>query len=200
VTEQDLHADRLLTSHEVGALLQVNPSSVKKWVNEGRIVAFRTPGGHRRIRVSDLVDFLNRHAMPIPRRLAAASKKRMLVVDDDPLQLRALERRLRAYRARIDMVLTENGIDALLMVGTFKPHLIVIDVYMPGVDGVEVCRRLKLKAETRHIGIIVTSAHLSRAVEERAMEAGALVCVPKPLDPKVLLEHLGVSQGQPIGG
>jgi excisionase family DNA binding protein len=189
-----------LTSHEVGALLQVNPSSVKKWVNEGRIVAFRTPGGHRRIRVADLVDFLNRHAMPIPRRLAAASKKRMLVVDDDPMQLRALERRLRAYRARIDMVLTENGIDALLMVGTFKPHLIVIDVYMPGVDGVEVCRRLKLKAETRHIGIIVTSAHLSRAVEERAMEAGALVCVPKPLDPKVLLEHLGVSQGQPIGG
>jgi excisionase family DNA binding protein len=68
--EQKIHADRLLTSHEVGDLLQVNPSSVKKWVNEGRIAAFRTPGGHRRIRVADLVEFLNRHAMPIPRPLA----------------------------------------------------------------------------------------------------------------------------------
>ena len=56
MTEQKLHADRLLTSHEVGDLLQVNPSSVKKWVNEGRIAAFRTPGGHRRIRVSDRRD------------------------------------------------------------------------------------------------------------------------------------------------
>ena len=179
--------------------MQVNPSSVKKWVNDGRIAAFRTPGGHRRIRVADLVDFLNRHEMPIPRSLAAASKKRMLVVDDDVLQLRALERRMRPYRARVDMVLTENGIDALLMVGTFKPELIVLDVYMPGLDGVEVCRRLKLKPETRHIGVVVTSAHLTRAIEEKARAAGALRCVPKPLDPKVLVEQLGLEH-QPIGG
>ena len=55
MTEQKIDADRLLTSHEVGALLQVNPSSINKWVNEGRLAAFRTPGGHRRIRAGDLV-------------------------------------------------------------------------------------------------------------------------------------------------
>ena len=76
MTEQNLHSERLLTSHEVGALLQVNPSSVKKWVNEGRIAAFRTPGGHRRIRVADLVDFLHRHAMPIPRPVTPATPPR----------------------------------------------------------------------------------------------------------------------------
>lgn len=199
MTEQDLHADRLLTSHEVGDLLQVNPSSVKKWVNDGRIVAFRTPGGHRRIRVADLVDFLNRHAMPIPRRLASASKKRLLIVDDDPLQLSAIERRLRPWRGRVELVLTDNGIDALLMVGSFRPDLIVLDVYMPALDGVAVCRRLKLKAETSHIGVIVTSAHLTRAIEEKATAAGALVCVPKPIEPRVLVEHLGLTH-QPMGG
>ncbi len=199
MTEQDLHADRLLTSHEVGDLLQVNPSSVKKWVNDGRITAFRTPGGHRRIRVADLVDFLNRYAMPIPRKLAAASKKRLLIVDDDRLQLSALERRMRPFRGRVDLVLTDNGIDALLMVGSFRPDLIVLDVYMPTLDGVAVCRRLKLKTETRHIGVIVTSAHLTRAIEEKALAAGALVCVPKPIDPKVLLSHLGFAH-QPAGG
>ncbi len=78
-----IDADQLLTSHQVGALLQVNPSSVKKWVNEGRIAAFRTPGGHRRIRAADLVEFLDVHKMPIPRPLANASKRRLLVVDDN---------------------------------------------------------------------------------------------------------------------
>jgi excisionase family DNA binding protein len=199
VPEQNLHAERLLTSHEVGDLLQVNPSSVKKWVNDGRIAAFRTPGGHRRIRVADLVDFLNRHAMPIPRLLAGASKQRLLIVDDDLMHLRALARRLRPYGARVDVEVTENGIDALVMVGSFKPDLIVIDVYMPELDGIEVCRRLKLKSETRHIGVIVNTAHLSKSVEENALAAGALTCVSKPLDLKVLLTHLGLLQ-QPLGG
>jgi excisionase family DNA binding protein len=199
VTGQNLHAERLLTSHEVGDLLQVNPSSVKKWVNDGRIAAFRTPGGHRRIRVADLVDFLQRHAMPIPQPLVGISKQRLLIVDDDVMHLRAVERRLRPYRARVDVELIENGIDALVRVGSFKPDLVVLDVYMPELDGIEVCRRLKLKAETRHIGVIVNTAHLTGAVEENALAAGALTCVPKPLDLKVLLEHLGLLQ-QPLGG
>jgi excisionase family DNA binding protein len=199
VTEQNLDSDRLLTSHEVGDLLQVNPSSVKKWVNEGRIAAFRTPGGHRRIRVADLVDFLNRHAMPIPRSLAGVSKRRLLIVDDDPIHLRALERRLKPYADRVEVAMRENGIDALVMVGSFKPHLIVLDVYMPEIDGLEVCRRLKLNAETRHIGVVVTSGHLTDAIIESALAAGALSCVPKPLDLAVLVEHLGL-QHQPLGG
>jgi excisionase family DNA binding protein len=198
VTEQNLHAERLLTSHEVGALLQVNPSSVKKWVNEGRIAAFRTPGGHRRIRVADLVDFLNRHAMPIPRPLAAASKRRLLVVDDDLMHLRALERRLKPYASRLQVELTENGIDALVMVGSFKPDLIVLDVYMPELDGLEVCRRLKANPETRGIGVIVTSGHLTPTVTQDALTAGALLCLPKPLDLGVVLEHLGVQEQQEL--
>lgn len=197
--EQNLDDDRLLTSHEVGALLQVNPSSVKKWVNDGRIAAHRTPGGHRRIRVADLVDFLHRHAMPIPRPLAGVSKQRLLVVDDDPVALRTLERRLKPYRDRVQLELTENGIDALVLVGSFKPDLIVLDVFMPELDGIEVCRRLKLHTETRRIGVIVNTAHLTKSVEDNAVAAGALTCVSKPLDLKVLLAHLGLLQ-QPLGG
>jgi excisionase family DNA binding protein len=200
VTGQKLDAERLLTSHEVGDLLQVNPSSVKKWVNEGRITAFRTPGGHRRIRVADLLEFLDRHAMPIPRSLADATRRRLLIVDDDEVHLRALERRLRQHRARLELELTSNGIDALVLVGSFKPHLIVLDVFMPELDGIEVCRRLKLRNDTRHIGVVVHSAHLTADVERNALAAGALCCLAKPIDIKVLLEHLGASQQQHSGG
>ena len=182
VTEQNLHAEQLLTSHEVGALLQVNPSSVKKWVNEGRIAAFRTPGGHRRIRVADSSTFLSvtrcrsRASWSVSRSAASSSSTTIRIT------LRALERRLKPYRARVHVALTQNGIDALVMVGSFKPDLIVLDVYMPELDGLEVCRRLKLNSETRHIGVIINSAHLTKTVEDNALAAGALRCVPKPMD------------------
>jgi len=70
---------------------------------------------------------------------------------------------------------------------------------MPDLDGIEVCRRLKLNTETRHIGVIVITAHLTKLIEDDALAAGALTCVSKPLDLKVLLTHLGLLQ-QPLGG
>src|SRR5471032_2453644 len=109
---QELNGDSLLTSHEVGQLLQVNPSSVNKWVNEGLIPAFRTPGGHRRIRAFDLVGFLRAHKMPIPRPLEDASKRRLLIADDDVKAAKGLERVLKKYGDRLQVQIVPNGIDA----------------------------------------------------------------------------------------
>jgi excisionase family DNA binding protein len=197
VTEQKIDADRLLTSHEVGALLQVNPSSINKWVNEGRLAAFRTPGGHRRIRAADLVQFLDLHKMPIPRPLAGASRRRLLVVDDDKAQLQAIARVLKPYQERVMVQLADNGIDALVQVGAFKPHLIVLDVFMPEIDGLEVCRRLKANTETREIDVIVTSGQLSTEIEQNAVAAGARRCLTKPIDIKTVLNELGLPQPAP---
>lgn len=63
-------ADTLLTSHDAAKMIQVNPSSINKWIKEGRILAFTTPGGHRRLRAGDFVAFLDRHEMPVPVALA----------------------------------------------------------------------------------------------------------------------------------
>jgi excisionase family DNA binding protein len=174
--------ERVLTSSEVGELLQVNPSSVKKWVDDGLLAAFRTPGGHRRIRVADLVDFLDAHKMPIPRDLLANARRRVLVVDDDLVQLRTVARALKRLSERIEVATTANGIDALLLVGSFRPHVVLLDVFMPGLDGVEVCRRLKKKPETRDVRVIVVSGHASSALEKEVLEAGALLCLEKPVD------------------
>jgi len=74
VVPEILAADKLLSSHECAGLIQVNPSSINKWVKEDRITAFRTPGGHRRIRASDFVSFLTKCGMPIPRALEDVRK------------------------------------------------------------------------------------------------------------------------------
>ena len=194
---QEIRADSLLTSYQVGALLQVNPSSVNKWVKDGRIPAFRTPGGHRRIRAGDLVAFLNEHKMPVPISLAQASRRRLLIVDDDQRQLESMQRLLKPYIDRVDVLLVGNGVDALVQVGSFKPHLVVLDVYMPSMDGLEVCRRLKASAETQGIQIIMATAEPTPEVEKKATEAGAKRCLHKPIDVATVLNELGVAQ-QPV--
>lgn len=183
-------SDQLLTSSEVGDLLQVNPSSVKKWVDDGLLVAFRTPGGHRRIRASDLVSFLVHHHMPIPADLQDASKKRLLIVDDEVDQLKALARSFKRFADRVEVTTTSNGIDALVLVGSFHPHAVLLDVYMPGIDGLEVCRRLKKNPATKDVQIYVVSGSFTAALEQKALEAGASKCLAKPIDVRVLLNLL----------
>lgn len=185
--------DSLLTSYQVGALLQVNPSSINKWVKDGRIPAFRTPGGHRRIRAADLVAFLTAHNMPVPRVLASASKRRLLIVDDDPKQLDALGRLFKSHTERVDITLVQNGVDALVQIGSIKPHVAVIDVFMPGMDGIEVCRRLKANPETAGIRILLTSGQLTPDIEKKALEVGADAVLPKPLEVAVIMKEVEAS-------
>jgi len=179
-----------LTSSEVGHLLQVNPSSVKKWVDDGEIIAFRTPGGHRRIRALDLLEFLKRHKMPIPADLQEVGRKRVLLVDDNPAQLTALARSLRRHSEKLEVMTVNNGIDALVLVGSHHPHFVVLDVFMPEVDGIEVCRRLKKRNETKDVQVVIVSGGLNAAVERKALEAGAVQCFPKPIDTHALLACL----------
>lgn len=189
-------SEQLLTSSEVGELLQVNPSSVKKWVDDGLLVAFRTPGGHRRIRVADLVVFLDNHKMPIPRDLVASAKRRVLVVDDDIVQLKAIARGMKRLSDRIEVATTANGIDALVLVGSFQPHVVLLDIVMPDIDGVEVCRRLKKNPDTRAISVIVVTSHATTALKKKALEAGALEVLEKPIDVGGLASFILGAEGE----
>lgn len=186
-----LDAQSVLTSHQVGALLQVNPSSVNNWIREGRLPAFRTPGGHRRIRARDLVRFLRDHQMPIPRELEAAGGARLLWVDDDAALLRGLRRAFRAF-PHVDARFVDNGVEALVLVGSYHPTAVVLDIQMPGMDGLEVLRRLRTSEATRAIDIVVVSGCADPHVVAAAEKAGVRAYLFKPVRVAGVLETLGV--------
>ena len=74
----------VFTTFETAKLCQVSPLSIINWVNAGRLPAFRTPGGHRRIRREDLVRFMRESGIPLPEELREGTgRPRVLVVDDD---------------------------------------------------------------------------------------------------------------------
>ena len=142
--------DRIFTSHEVASLVQVSPSSVLKWIEQGKLRAFRTPGGHRRVASGELLDFLRAHQLPVPAELEG-DQVRLLVIDDEARYLRALGTLLQRADSRVEVALAESALDGLLKVGLLKPEVVLLDTYMPGMDGLEVCRRLKQSPLTAHI-------------------------------------------------
>jgi len=193
---QQIVEESLLTSYQVGSLLQVNPSSVNKWVRDGRITAFRTPGGHHRIRAGDLVSFLREHSMPVPGALSDAARQRMLVIDKDPKVIEAIEQALEPYAHRVELRTASHGVDALVMVGAFRPNVVLLDASVEGLDSIDVCKRLTGNKDENAPRVHITVAGAPDSLEAEARAAGATACISKPLNADAVLTVLGIS-GRP---
>jgi acetolactate synthase I/II/III large subunit len=118
--------------------------------------------------------------------VVAVRPLRVLLVDDDGLQLRAIARPFRGH-AQVEVITADNAIDALLLIGSENPDLVVMDVYMPGLDGLEACRRIKANPATRHVHVVLASAAMSDELATSARSAGATRAITKPIDIAALL-------------
>ena len=102
----------------------------------------------------------------------------ILLVEDEHAQREVLAYNLEAEGFRV--VSAENGEEALLLVDENLPDIIVLDWMMPSLSGIEVCRRLKMRPETRSIPIIMLSARSEEVDKVRGLETGADDYVVKP--------------------
>ncbi len=185
-----------LTTHEVAALLEVSPSAVLTWIAKGWLNAHRTPGGHRRVATLDLVRFLRGRRMPVPAALTAV--ERLLFIDDDPVFLRNARRLMKRHVPELSVETSEGAMDGLIKVGTYQPNAVILDAFMPGIDGVELCHRLRESADTEHIAVVALTGHPGRDLARRFEDAGALACLSKPLDVSALLRVLGLKHGHEV--
>ncbi len=108
----------------------------------------------------------------------SATQPTVLLVEDEPAQREVLSYNLEAEGFRV--VRAENGEEALLLVGEVTPDLILLDWMLPNVSGIEVCRRLKLRPETRGVPIIMLSARSEEVDRVRGLETGADDYIIKP--------------------
>jgi len=186
---------RLLTSHEVASLVQVSPSSVLKWIEQGKLRAFRTPGGHRRVASDELLGFLRAHQLPVPAELEDGVV-RLLIIDDDTRFLRTVSEVLRRADSNLELEVASTALDGLLKVGLWRPHAVLLDAYMPGMHGLEVCSHLKSSPSTARIAVIAMSGRHSAELERQFHDAGAAAFLAKPFKPAEVssaLERLGLA-------
>jgi excisionase family DNA binding protein len=186
-----LSMDNLLTTHDISQLVQVDPSTVSKWIDKGILMAFRTPGGHRRVRSGDLRDFLIAHQMPVPEELGSWVI-RLLIVDDERPVLDGLKRAFKTFGARVDVTTTTSGVEALLLVSEQRPHGMLVDLNMADLDGFEVCRRIRVRKQLESVRLVTMTAQHSPELVDRSLKAGAIACLFKPIDVQRVMEFFGV--------
>ena len=104
----------------------------------------------------------------------------ILIVDDQPINVQLLKRKLEREGLRV--VPAYSGIEALDLIAKSKPDLILLDVMMPDMDGIEVCRRLQASADTRAIPVIFVTARTSKEGKIEGLSVGAVDYITKPID------------------
>jgi CheY-like chemotaxis protein len=105
---------------------------------------------------------------------------KILVVDDQPINVQLLKRKLE--REGMAVATAYSGREALDLVATDKPDLILLDVMMPEMDGIEVCQRLQADADTKTIPIIFITARTSKEGKIEGLGVGAVDYITKPID------------------
>jgi len=117
-----------------------------------------------------------------------ANQPLVLVVEDEPAQSEVLAYNLAAEGFRVARA--QDGEEALLLVAEETPDLVVLDWMLPKISGIEVCRRLKMRAETRGLPILMLSARSEEVDRIRGLETGADDYVTKPYSVAELLARI----------
>ena len=107
----------------------------------------------------------------------------LLVVDDQPINIQAL---YQAFSADHQVLMATSGAQALALCAARQPDLVLLDVVMPGMDGHEVCRRMKADEALRDIPVIFVTAHSDEAAETLGLELGAVDFISKPINPRIV--------------
>ena len=110
-------------------------------------------------------------------------KPRLLLVDDQPINIQAL---YALFADDYQVFMATSGPQALSLCRDQQPDLLLLDVQMPGMDGYEVCRRLKADPELRDLPVVFVTAHSDAQAETHGLELGAVDFISKPFNPTVV--------------
>lgn len=181
---------RYLTPNEVAEMLRVSPITVRQWAQKGELPAEMTPGGHRRFLASAVAEFARVRKLTLESRRSNSPK--ILIVEDDLWFARYLADLLEGPPVGAITTTARDGFQAGRMVHTFQPDVVLLDLRMPGLDGVQVCRQIKADPSLAGVRVIAMSGFTDAEQTRRALAAGAEQCLSKPLDTQVLLNALRV--------
>ena len=179
---------KLLAPSEAATLLGVSPITLSKWARKGLLHAHVTLGGHRRFTYNEISRFADERGLTLF--LPEDVPRRVLVVEDDQQFSGFLKEALMTLDAEMEVLIAEDGFEAGRMVQKLHPHIVLLDIMLPGMDGFSVCRQLRADPELKQVRVIAMTGYFSRENIERILAAGAEVCLEKPFTRAQLLEAL----------
>ncbi len=175
-------------THDIADICHVTPATVGHWIEKGLLPTFTTGGGHRRVWSEDLVVFLKEHNIPIPDEVNALAVVQVLIVDDEEQVRRVIRRWLSRYFPEMEIHEAADGFEAGHKVGQLTPSLVVLDLKLPGIDGLKVCKIIRSDERLKHTKVLTISGHDPDTSRKESLNAGADAFLGKPFEMAQLKE------------
>jgi CheY-like chemotaxis protein len=173
----------------------VSPVTIREWARKGLLQSVSTAGGHRRFMLDQLQQFARAHGIQLesPDSAPGPEPLRVLFVDDDSVFTEYLREIVLAADSRINVKTAMDGFRAGQLTEGFRPNVVALDINMPGIDGIELCRRLRASPVTANTRLIILSGSLSEQNIAAARAAGADAWIEKGASRAEILRVLGVA-------
>jgi excisionase family DNA binding protein len=180
---------KVLTTFQAAEYCHVSPFTVRNWIESETLPAYRTPGGHRRVLREDLDVFLKKHGMPGPDVLEGEAK-RVLVVDNDKATLDVVSKVVRQVDAKVKVATAPDAFEMGLHIRSLRPHIIILNLKLPGLDSFEVCKKIKSGSLEANSIVLGFSSHYTAAFAGKFVKCGGWKLLKKPLDVDLLKEAI----------
>ena len=178
----------VLTTGEVAKICNVAPRTVSKWFDSGALHGYRIPGSKdRRIPLAQLIRFMKHHGMPLNGLMTGQT--RVMIVDDEADIVEVLEKILED-EAKYEVEVTKSGFDAGVTAEKFRPHVILLDMHLKGVDAPLVAKHVKGNTDLQLTKVIAMSGTLSEAEVKGLTAQGFDGFLRKPFHVRQVIEAI----------
>ncbi len=177
-------------TYEIAGICNVSPTTVGNWVDKGLLPTFTTGGGHRRVWNNDLWVFLKKHNIPVPKELMESRTLQVLIVDDEAAVRAVIRRTLAKLYPGIEAHEAIDGFEAGQKVSELALSLIILDLRLPGMDGLKVCGMIRSNSKLNKIKILAISGHNPDESAKQSLNAGADDFLRKPFNADELKETI----------
>ena len=134
--------------------------------------------------------------MPIPLTLARKRDKvKVLIVDDEESILDFLTTLFGKFKDKFETKTASSGFEAGVLVASYSPDLVLLDLKMPGIDGFEICKRIKANPETRKTKIIAMTGYYHVSEVDKTLASGVEKCLKKPFKAKEIMDAVSEAAG-----
>ncbi len=173
----------------VAKRLGISIPTVQRWVDAGQLKAWKTPGGHRRIDADSAEQMFENQARDAPT-VFQQPEPSVMLVEDDASDRDLLTLLIREALPTARVVAFESGIQALVAIGQNAPDIVVTDIVMPHMNGVEMLRQLSTQCVVRPRLIIAVSSLTPRQMARMGDLPPEVVYIAKPVDPQPFIDTL----------
>ena len=168
ITASDFSSEDYCGTSYAAKLLGLSVATVQSLVEKGEIEAWKTLGGHRRIALQSINAYLAKNSPQLSRvDTDPKSRLRVLMVEDDEDTRELYRCQFEEWDLPVDCTWMPSALEAMMDIASMRPDLLITDLSMPGVDGIEMLKTLKRNVQLADMQIVVISGLPPEAVAER---------------------------------